>query len=70
MFLLSEEQNNMEYFKERIEGEKKKVERDFQNYHQEISHLLDDLKLSLLSQLDQIYKNFINMYRNLKNSVS
>lgn len=43
LFLLSEEENNTKYFKEKVEVEKGRVSRDFENARKQIEHLMSDL---------------------------
>ena len=62
MFLLSDEDKNLNNFRERIEKEKSRVEQDFENSKKEFNNLLDDLKVQLLQGVDEHYKAFIDKY--------
>ena len=66
LFLLGEEENNMKYFKEKVEGEKQRVARDFDNLKRQISHLIEDMQISFAAELDLVYKDFIARYRSFK----
>lgn len=69
IFLLSNEQANVDHMRKIIEQEKIRVNRDFENFSREILHLIEDLKLSIHSQLDFVFRDFINLYTSLKNQV-
>ena len=66
LYLLSEEEKNLKYFKEKMQTEKQRVVRDFDNLKKQIDHLLQDLQISLIAQLDQVYKEFMSRYKNFK----
>lgn len=66
IFLLSDEENNIRYFKEKIELEKQKLLKDFDNVKQKLTNILEDLKISFLAELDKSYLNFIAKYREFK----
>lgn len=53
-----------------IDEEKKRVNRDFDNFTQEILHIIEDLKLSVHSKLDIVFRDFIKMYQNVKDKVT
>lgn len=69
IFLLSEEEKNINNFKERIEQEKTKINQDFEQYKSEIINLIEDLKIDLLRQVDQHFKPFIDKYKEFKQNV-
>ena len=66
VFLISNEEKNINIFKEKIEREKSKVENDFAIYRTEIDHVLEDIKLSVQAELDVTYKTYITKYAELK----
>lgn len=70
LFLLGNEEGNVEHFRKTISEEKARVERDFQKLSQEISHILEDLKLSLTAELDILFRDFMTLYGELKHRVS
>jgi hypothetical protein len=45
MFLLSDEEKNINNFKEKVEKEKARIDQDIDQYKQEFINLLDDLKV-------------------------
>ena len=45
------------------------MERDFGIYQTEIEHILEDLKISIQSELDHVYKVFILKYSEIKAEV-
>jgi hypothetical protein len=47
IFLLKNEEKNINNFKDKIEKEKSKVENDFAVFKTEIEHILEDVKISL-----------------------
>lgn len=49
-----------------MEREKTKVVADFEVFKKELSHIIDDLKLSMVAELDLIYKSYIEKYALLK----
>lgn len=69
IFLISNEQGNINHMRRIIEQDKKRINRDFDNFTRQILHLIEDLKLSLNSQLDIVLKDFMNLYIKLKNQV-
>ena len=58
VFLISNEEKNINIMKEKIEREKSKVENDFAIYRTEIDHILEDIKLSVQAELDLVYKTY------------
>lgn len=62
LFLLKNQEKNINNFKEKIEKEKARVENDFTVLKMEIQHILEDLKLSVQAELDLVYKVFISKY--------
>jgi len=66
IFLLSNEENNIRYFKERIDSERQKIEKEFENMKHKIIHIIDDLKISFQAELDKSYLDFIAKYREFK----
>lgn len=46
-----------------------KVENDFTNTKMEICHIIDDLKISMQAELDNIYRLFMEKYACLKSEV-
>lgn len=67
--LLIEESNNIKSFKGRIEKEKGKVVNDMEIFKKEIIHVIEDLKISMLAELDLSYKLYIEKYAFLKSEV-
>lgn len=66
IFLLSDEENNIRYFKEKIESERQKIEKEFENMKQTVIHVIEDLKISFQAELDKSYLSFIAKYREFK----
>ena len=56
----------MKFFKEKIEGEKERVVRDFANVKKQLEHILEDLQMSFIAELDVVYKEFIGRYQAFK----
>ena len=69
LMLLIEESNNIKSFKGRIEKEKGKVVNDMEIFKKEIIHIIEDLKISMLAELDLSYKLYIEKYAFLKSEV-
>lgn len=69
IFLLKNEEKNINNFKQKIEKQKNRVENDFSILKTEIQHVLEDLKLSFQAQLDLVYKTFITKYAEVKGEV-
>ena len=69
LMLLIEEANNIKSFKARIEKEKGKVVNDMEIFKKEIIHVIEDLKISMLAELDLSYKLYIEKYAFLKSEV-
>lgn len=69
LMLLIEESNNIKSFKARIEKEKGKVVNDMEIFKKEIIHIIEDLKISMLAELDLSYKLYIEKYAFLKSEV-
>jgi hypothetical protein len=69
IFLLSNEEGNVEHMRKLIENEKKRVDRDFENFAKEVLHIIEDLKLSVYAQLDCVFMGFMALYKNLKDRV-
>jgi hypothetical protein len=46
-----------------------KVENDFTSVKMEICHIVDDLKISVQAELDNIYRLFMEKYACLKSEV-
>ena len=46
-FLLSEEDKHISSFRERVEREKTKINKDFDHVKKEIENLLEDLKMEM-----------------------
>ena len=67
--ILENERGNISKFKGRIEVEKKKVEEDFTQFRRQVDHVIEDAKLSIEAQLDQLYKVYIEKYAFLKNEI-
>lgn len=66
VFLLRNEENNINNLKEKIEKEKARVENDFAVFRAEINHILEDVKISIQAELDLTYKSYITKYAELK----
>ena len=66
VFLLRNQDRNINHFKEKIEKEKSKVENDFVVLKNEMEHIIEDLKISVQAQLDLVYKTFITKYAEMK----
>jgi hypothetical protein len=66
---LSNEEGNVEHMRKLIENEKKRVDRDFDNFIKEIIHIVEDLKLSVYAQLDCVFMGFMDIYKNMKDRV-
>lgn len=64
--MLAYEGENIVEFKERIDHDKKRLETDFSNFTREMVCIIDDLKTSLMAELDLIYKGYIDRYLFLK----
>jgi hypothetical protein len=69
VLLLTEEARNIKNFKAKIEKEKAKVVADIEVFKKEINHIIDDLKLSMVAQLDSVYKSYIEKYAILKTEI-
>ena len=69
VFLLRNEEKNINNIKEKIEKEKARVENDFAVFRAEIDHILEDVKISVQAELDLIYKSYITKYAELKGEV-
>jgi len=69
IFLLKNEDRNINHFKEKIEKEKAKVQNDFDVFRNELEHIMDDLKGSMQAELDLAYKTFITKYKEMKAEV-
>lgn len=69
VFLLSNEEKNINNLKEKVEREKAKVENDFAVFRTEIDHILEDVKISVQAELDLIYKAYITKYAEIKGEV-
>jgi hypothetical protein len=66
VFLLGEEEGNLRYFKEKIDSEKQRAGRDFEHLKQQVGHLIEDLQVSVLAELDLVYKDFLTRYKQFK----
>ena len=69
VFLLGNEEKNINVLKEKVEKEKAKVENDFAVIRTEIDHILEDIKISVQAELDLVYKTYITKYAELKGEV-
>jgi hypothetical protein len=69
LMLLVEESNNIKTFKAKIEKEKGRVQNDMDIFKKEIIHVIEDLKISMLAELDLSYKLYIEKYAFLKSEV-
>jgi hypothetical protein len=67
--VLSNEEGNVDHIKKLIDKEKKRVDRDFDNFIRSIIHIIEDLKSSIYAQLNTIFINFIDLYKNMKSQV-
>jgi hypothetical protein len=56
-------------FKKSIEREKARVVAEVEQLKKEIVHNVDDLKISVLAELDRIYKNYMEKYATLKGEI-
>ena len=61
--MLSEEEKNINNFKEKLDKDKEKVAQDINYCKQEFNNLFDTLKNKILASLDEHYKVFINKYK-------
>jgi hypothetical protein len=62
LILLSEEQRNLTQYKEKTAAEKLRLNNDFDDFCKDIVHILDDLRTSLLAQLDLNYRDYVGRY--------
>lgn len=69
LLLLTEEARNIRNIKAKIEREKQKVVADFEVFKKEISHIIDDLKISMVAELDLVYKTYIEKYAMMKSEL-
>lgn len=69
MLLLTNEARNIKNFKDKTEREKVKVVADFEVFKKEIGHAIDDLKISMVAELDLIYKTYIEKYALMKSEI-
>lgn len=60
------EDRNLSAYKKSIEREKMKVGQEMEHLKKEMVHNIDDLKISLLAELDRGYKNYMEKYATLK----
>jgi hypothetical protein len=69
MFLISDEDQNITNFRERVEKEKEKISLDFENAKLEYNNLIEDLKIQLMGGIDEHFKVFIDKYSRFKQEV-
>lgn len=69
VFLLSNEEKNINLLKEKVEREKARVENDFAIFRTEIDHIMEDVKISVQAELDLVYKTYITKYAEIKGEV-
>lgn len=69
VFLLSNEEKNINLLKEKVEREKARVENDFAIFRTEIDHIMEDVKISVQAELDLVYKAYITKYAQIKGEV-
>jgi hypothetical protein len=69
VFLLCNEEKNINVLKEKIEREKGRVENDFAIFRTEIDHIMEDVKISVQAELDLVYKTYITKYAEIKGEV-
>lgn len=69
LLLLTNEARNIKAFKDKTDKEKNRVVKDFEVFKKEISHIIDDLKLSIVAELDILYKSYIEKYAMLKSEI-
>jgi hypothetical protein len=56
-------------YKKLIEREKVKASLDIESMKNELIHNIDDLKISVLAELDGIYCSYMTKYANLKSEI-
>ncbi len=66
LLLLTDEARNIKNFKAKIEREKLRVNSDFDVFKKEIMHIIEDLKISIVAELDLVYKVYIEKYAMMK----
>jgi hypothetical protein len=64
--LFRHEERNLVNYKKSIEREKAKVVQEVEHLKKEVTHNIDDLKISILAELDRIYKGYMERYATLK----
>lgn len=60
------EERNLTNYKKSIEREKARVVQEVEHLKKEVAHNIDDLKISILAELDRIYKGYMERYATLK----
>lgn len=57
-------------FKRKVEREKDRIALVVEQMKREVIHHLDDLKISLQAELDQLYRGYMNKYARLRREVA
>lgn len=60
----------MAAFKRRLEREKEKIALVVEQMKREVMHHLDDVKISLQAELDQLYRAYMDKYARLRREVA
>jgi hypothetical protein len=67
--LFHQEDRNLSNLKKPIEREKIKVNQEIEHIKKEMIHNIDDLKISIYAELDNIFKNYLETYANLNGEI-
>lgn len=67
--LFRHEERNLTNYKKIIEREKARVVQEVEHLKKEVMHNIDDLKISILAELDRIYKGYMERYATLKSEI-
>lgn len=63
------EERNLSAFKKSIEREKARAATEIEHLKKEMMHNVDDLKISIMAELDRVYKSYMEKYATLKGEV-
>lgn len=69
LFLLSQEDNHIRRFRERVDRDKTKLQRDIKLVKAEIVNMLDDLAMQMGNFIEDHFKRYTNVYSLFKEEI-
>jgi hypothetical protein len=69
LILISEEENNLSFYKETVESEKAKLSKQIDDFAKDLNRVVDELKGKVLEQVDNHFKEFVKKYEKFKEEV-